>query len=177
MVRWTAASAGRPAAATNSGVSRLAMRSLPPPMRSFSLYSAGLHRTGRPNSSNTWLKATRWPYRSVSASTPSQSKIRARAARSATPGSPGLARAAEAAHVVGGQLQHRGPGGGEQRRRVPGGALLRLAQEVQAGLHVGPLERGGDVHLGAATRDQVAELGVGQAGAAVQRDRDRLGGG
>ena len=60
------------------------MRSLPPPMRSFSLYSAGLHRTGSPNSSNTWLKATRCPYRSVSASTPSQSKISARAARSAT---------------------------------------------------------------------------------------------
>src|SRR6516164_9860441 len=33
---WPAASAGSPARATNDGVSRLAMRSLPPPMRSFS---------------------------------------------------------------------------------------------------------------------------------------------
>ena len=45
----------------NSGVSRLAIRSLPPPMSSFSLYSAALHRTGSPNSSKVWLNATRWP--------------------------------------------------------------------------------------------------------------------
>ena len=52
-------SAGRPAAATNSGVSRLAMRSFPPPMRTFSRYSATPHRTGSPNSAKVWLNAAR----------------------------------------------------------------------------------------------------------------------
>ena len=45
--------------ATNSGVSRLAIRSLPPPIRSFSAYSSGDQRTGSPTSSNVWLKAGR----------------------------------------------------------------------------------------------------------------------
>src|ERR1035438_103205 len=134
-----AASAGRPAAATNSGVSRLARRSLPPPMRTFSWYSATLQRTGRPNSANIWLNATKWPYRSVSASTPSQSSTRARAAGPLTR-SPGPADTAEAAHVISGHLLHRGPRRAEQRRGIPAVALLRAAQEGQVRLHVGRSE-------------------------------------
>ena len=53
------------------------MRSLPPPISSFSRYSATDQRTGRPNSANVWLNATRWPNRSVSAMTPSQSRMSA----------------------------------------------------------------------------------------------------
>ena len=61
------------------------MRSLPPPMRSFSWYSATLHRTGSPNSAKVWLNATRCPKRSVSASTPSQSSTSAGVDASAMP--------------------------------------------------------------------------------------------
>ena len=53
------------------------MRSLPPAIFSFSPYSSSDHCTGSPNSSNVRLNAGRWPSRSVSASTPSQSKMRA----------------------------------------------------------------------------------------------------
>ncbi len=37
------------------------MRSLPPAILSFSPYSSSDHWTGRPNSSNVWLNAGRWP--------------------------------------------------------------------------------------------------------------------
>ena len=43
-------SVGRPAAATNSGVRRLAIRSLPPPILRRRPYSSTDHSTGRPNS-------------------------------------------------------------------------------------------------------------------------------
>jgi hypothetical protein len=74
---WAAGSAGRPVRAMNAGVSRLAIRSLPPPMDSRRPYSSSSHRTGRSKSANVRLNAGRWPKRSVSASTPSQSKISA----------------------------------------------------------------------------------------------------
>ncbi len=44
---------------TNDGVSRLAIRSFPPPIRSFSPYSSSLHCTGSANSANVWLNAGR----------------------------------------------------------------------------------------------------------------------
>ena len=105
--------------------------------------------TGRPNSANVWLNAGRCPYRSVSASTPSQSKISA--------GSPGLARAAERAACV------RRPSPSRPRalsRNSDGGShlsgCLGASQELQVGLHERDLERRGDVDLRAAAGDQVA---------------------
>ena len=54
------------------------MRSLPPPILQLdSAYSSSDHCTGSPASAKVWLNAGRWPSRSVSASTPSQSKISA----------------------------------------------------------------------------------------------------
>src|SRR6185295_4556875 len=53
------------------------MRSLPPAILSSSPYSSTLHSARMPAAANARLNATRWPSRSVSTSTPSQSKIRA----------------------------------------------------------------------------------------------------
>ena len=78
--------------ATNSGVSSDAIRSLPPPICSFSAYSSSDHRTGRPTSAKVWLNAGRWPSRSVSASTPSQSKISAGTAQPVDADSDGPSR-------------------------------------------------------------------------------------
>src|SRR5258706_15002048 len=131
---WPSGSAGRPAAATKAGVSRDAIRSLPPPIASSRPYSSTDHSTGRPNSRKVALNAGRWPKRSVSARTPSQSNTRA-----VTAASPGPALAAEHPDVV---LRHLDDGralGPEERRRVvfAGGAR----HVVVAGLHVPDLER------------------------------------
>ena len=56
-------------------MSSLAIRSLPPAIWSLRPYSSSDHSRGTPTSRKVWLKAGRWPYRSVSASTPSQSKM------------------------------------------------------------------------------------------------------
>ena len=61
----------------NSGVNRLFSRSFPPPMVSFCAYSFSLQHTGRSKCLKVALKAGRCPSRSVSARTPSQSKIKA----------------------------------------------------------------------------------------------------
>ncbi len=74
---WSSGYWAKPAFATISGVIELAIRSLPPPILSFCAYVASLHVIGSPNSANARLNAGRWPSRSVSASTPSQSKINA----------------------------------------------------------------------------------------------------
>jgi len=74
---WSSGYWLRPAFARISCVIALAIRSLPPPMRSFCAYTASVQVIGRPNSANARLKAGRCPSRSVSASTPSQSKINA----------------------------------------------------------------------------------------------------
>src|SRR5690349_24504081 len=59
------------------------MRSLPPAILSSSPYCATSHSASMPAAANARLNATRWPSRSVSTSTPSQSKIRAFIAESA----------------------------------------------------------------------------------------------
>ena len=89
--RSCACAARRSAPRSASGSSNSdAIRSLPPPILSRSPYSSSDHATGRPASANAWLNAGRWPSRSVSARTPSQSKISAgtllRRPRSRTPG-------------------------------------------------------------------------------------------
>src|SRR5690349_12678373 len=53
------------------------MRSLPPAILSSSPYCSTSHSASMPAAANARLNATRWPSRSVSTSTPSQSKIRA----------------------------------------------------------------------------------------------------
>src|SRR5574340_1197412 len=143
-------SVGRPAWATNSDVSRLAIRSLPPPMRSRRPYSSSDHWTGSPNSRNVWLTAGKCPYRSVSARTPSQSKM------SVLIGLPGLPVAAEHPDVVLRHRHHRATLGGEDRRRVVLAGVLR--HEVVARLHERDLQRGRDVHLRAAPGDEIGEL-------------------
>ena len=85
------------------------MRSLPPPMRSFSAYSSSDQRTGRPNSAKVWLKAGRWPWRSVSASTPSQSKIRA--AHQALPALPNSVRCRSAIAFTAARWSRKSDGG------------------------------------------------------------------
>src|ERR1700733_3093975 len=116
-------------------------------MRTLRLYSSTDHRTGSPTASKVWLNATRWPCSSVSASTPSQSRMSAEVTIGR---SPGPADAAEPAHVLGRHLHHVGPQRLEQRRRVPAVAFGRAGQEREVRLHVGDLERGGNVDLGAA---------------------------
>src|SRR5262249_56972739 len=125
-----------------------------PPMRSLTPYSSSDQRTGSPTSAKVWLNAGRWPSRSVSARTPSQSKISAgtRLAGRRRRGR-GLPGRPEDADVVLRHLLDRRAGVLEQRRRV---VLGRGGVEVLAG-RVGErdLERGRDVDLRAAARDQV----------------------
>ena len=73
---------------------RLAMRSLPPPILQLLAVRSSDHSIGSPNSRKVWLKAGRWPSRSVSASTPSQSKTRALTRPSRRSRTAGCARAA-----------------------------------------------------------------------------------
>ena len=68
-VRWSEEEYGR-RLAIGGGKERMASRRP---------YSCSLHCTGKPYSAKVRLNAGRWPCRSVSARTPSQSKINARA--------------------------------------------------------------------------------------------------
>ena len=94
-----------------------AIRSLPPPILSRSPYSSSDQRTGRPSASKVWLNAGRCPKRSVSASTPSQSKISVVMARRLRAGR-GLADGAEQPDVLVRHRRDRGAHVREQRRRV-----------------------------------------------------------
>src|SRR5450755_4071566 len=171
--RWSSPSVAKTCSCTNSSVSSEAIRSLPPPILSFTPYSSSDQRTGNPTSANVSLKAGRWPSRSVSASTPSQSKISA-GTRSAggCRERPRPARGPEDADVV---LGHRLDGCshlGEQRRRI---MLTRICVQVlPVRVDERDLQCRRDVHLRAAARDQVEELLLFQSRAAVQHHRDRV---
>ena len=102
----------------------------------------------------------------MSASTPSQSKIKRR--HQALPALP------KSVQVPLGQVLDRGPLLTEQRRRV---VLPRiLVQERPRGVEVGDLQGRGDVDLGAPPRDQVPEGLLAEPRAPVQHHRDRLAG-
>src|SRR4029079_7547832 len=134
-------------------------------------YSCSSQTTSMPASANAWLKAGRCPSRSVSARTPSQSKIRAGTSRSwgGRVEALGLAGRAEDADVALGHLLDRRAHVGQQLRRV---VLAGVGVEVLAvRVDERDLERGRDVHLGAPARDQVGELLFGEARAAVEDHR------
>src|SRR5688572_791628 len=148
------------------------MRSLPPPIFSRSPYSSSDQTTGRPASANVWLNAGRWPSRSVSASTPSQSKISAGTLGGRAGRRPRAARRSERPDVVLRYVLDRRAHVSEERRRV---VLAGVRVEVLAvGVDECDLERRRDVHLGATARDQIGELGLTEAGTSVQDHRDRV---
>src|SRR5690349_11211655 len=144
-------------ARTSSGSSITdAIRSLPPPICRRRAYSASSQTMSSPASANAWLKAGRCPSRSVSASTPSQSKISAGTLRSRAGRRRRAARGAEHADVVLGHVLHGFAHVAEHRRRVLLGRI-RL-EELAVGVDERDLERRRDVHLRAAARDQIREL-------------------
>src|SRR5262245_39455976 len=130
-----------------------------------------------PAAANARLNATRWPSRSVSTSTPSQSKIRAFIAlfRFSACGSGDLrqhfasaVRAAELRDLFLEELLQRFVLCAEDVQRL---VLLILLMEVDEAVDEDVLQVRRDVDLGAAELDALLDDLVVQPGAAVQRHR------
>src|SRR6185436_11338525 len=149
------------------------MRSLPPAILSSSPYSATSHSASMPAAANARLNATRWPSRSVSTSTPSQSKIRA--FMESAFGSGDLRqyfaraiRAAELRDLFLEELLQRLELRAEDVQRL---VLFVLLVEVDEAVDEDVLQVRRDVDLGAAELDALLNDLVVQACAAVQRHR------
>ena len=113
--RWAGARSRR-----RPGVNTVASRSLPPPIASRCPYSSSLQWIGRPASANVWLNAGRWPSRSVSARTPSQSKISVGLMGDAFPAAPNSSMCTAIAACTAAEMSRNIDGGSHlSRSRAP----------------------------------------------------------
>src|SRR6185503_20669054 len=148
------------------------MRSLPPAILSSSPYRATSHSASMPAAANARLNATRCPSRSVSTSTPSQSKINAFIAKwrlgDLRQQLAGAVRAAELRDLLLEQGLQRFVLGAEHVQRL---VLLVLRMEVDEAVDEHVLQVRRDVDLGAAELDALLNDLVVEPRAAVQRHR------
>src|SRR5262245_55360150 len=132
------------------------MRSLPPAIFRRLPYCSTLHSALIPASANARLNATRWPSRSVSTSTPSQSKINAFIGKEASSGNlrqqfVAAILAAELRDLFLEELLQRVVLGGEHPQRLVVGRFGFVVVDEAVDEHV--LQVGRDVDLGAAELD------------------------